>query len=96
MNGVDFKIGHKHFLQHVSPISSRFQIVVPHSECAFANGIHLLSSLTLMKPLVQLHIFIFSSSSSGHEVRPINDLFLPHDFIRLVVSLMVVQVFAFR
>jgi hypothetical protein len=33
-----------------------------------------------------------SSSSSCHEVRPINDLFLPHDFIRLAVSLMVVQV----
>jgi len=27
-----------------------------------------------------------SSSSSGHNVEPVNDLFQPHDFIRLVVS----------
>jgi len=33
---------------------------------------------------------------SAHEVRSINDLFRPHDFIRLVVSSMVVQVFFFR
>jgi hypothetical protein len=43
---------------------------------------------------------IISSSSyyysSGHEVRPINDLFGPHYCIRLVVSLMVVHVFVFR
>jgi len=36
------------------------------------------------------------SSSSGHEVRPINDLFRPHDCIRPVVSLVVVQVVFFR
>jgi len=35
-------------------------------------------------------------SSSGHEVRPINDLFRPHDCIRSVVPLMVIQVFLFR
>jgi hypothetical protein len=35
-----------------------------------------------------------SSSSSGHDLRPINDLFRPHDFIQ-IVSLMVVQVFFF-
>jgi len=34
-----------------------------------------------------------SYSSSDHEVRPINDLFRPHDFIRPVVSLMVMKVF---
>jgi hypothetical protein len=31
------------------------------------------------------------TSSSGHEVRPINDLFRPHDCIHLVVSLTVVH-----
>jgi hypothetical protein len=31
------------------------------------------------------------SSSSGHEVRPIHDLFRSHDFIRPVISLTVVQ-----
>jgi hypothetical protein len=36
-----------------------------------------------------------SSSSSGHEVSPINDLFRTHDFIRLVISIEVVRVFAF-
>jgi hypothetical protein len=29
---------------------------------------------------------------SGHEVRPINDQLQPHDFIRPVVSLKIVQV----
>jgi hypothetical protein len=32
---------------------------------------------------------------SGHEVRPINDLFRPHDYIHPVLSLTVVQVFFF-
>jgi len=32
-----------------------------------------------------------SSSSSGYKVRPINDLFGLHDYIRLVSSLTVVQ-----
>jgi hypothetical protein len=36
------------------------------------------------------------SFSSYRGVRPINDLFLPHDYIRTVVSLIVVQVFFFR
>jgi hypothetical protein len=36
------------------------------------------------------------SFSSGHEVRPINDLFHPDDCIRLVVSFMVVLAFVFR
>jgi len=31
--------------------------------------------------------------SSGHEVRPINNLFRPRDCIRLLVSLTVVQVY---
>jgi len=35
-------------------------------------------------------------SPSGHEVRPINDLFQSHDYIRPVVSLIVVHVFVFR
>jgi hypothetical protein len=39
------------------------------------------------------HFRILPSSSSGHEVRPINDLFRTHNCIRLVVSLIVVQVF---
>jgi hypothetical protein len=39
---------------------------------------------------------ISSSSSSSREVRPINDLFRPHDCIRPVVSLTVFQVFSFR
>jgi len=34
--------------------------------------------------------------SSVHEVRPINDLFRPHDSIHPVVSLTAVQVFFFR
>jgi len=34
-------------------------------------------------------------SSSAHEVRPINDLFQPHDYIHPVVSLTVVQLFVF-
>jgi len=29
---------------------------------------------------------VISSSSSGHEVRPINDLFQPHYYIRPIVS----------
>jgi hypothetical protein len=37
-----------------------------------------------------------SSSFSGHEVRPINDLFRPYDCICLVVSLIAVQVVFFR
>jgi hypothetical protein len=50
--------------------------------------------------VVRVYISSSSSSSSlsssfGHEVRPKNDLFWPHDFIRLEVSLMVVQVFIF-
>jgi len=32
------------------------------------------------------------SFSSGHDVRPINDLFRPHDCIRPVVSLIIIQV----
>jgi hypothetical protein len=39
---------------------------------------------------------ISSSSSSGHEVRPINDPFRPHYCIPLIVSLTVVHVFVFR
>jgi hypothetical protein len=35
-------------------------------------------------------------SSSGQKFRRINDIFQPQNFIRLVVSLMVVQVFVFR
>jgi hypothetical protein len=37
-----------------------------------------------------------SSSSSGHEVIPINDLFRPHNCTHPIVSLTVVQVFVFR
>jgi hypothetical protein len=37
-----------------------------------------------------------SSSSSGHEVRPINDLFRPHDCIPPVGCLTAVQIFVFR
>jgi hypothetical protein len=41
---------------------------------------------------MQLHAnWISTSSSSGHEVRPINDLSLPHDYTRPIASLMVVQ-----
>jgi hypothetical protein len=35
------------------------------------------------------------SSSSGHEVRPINNLFCPHDQFSVAVSFMVVQVVFF-
>jgi len=36
-----------------------------------------------------------SSRTSSQEVRPLNDQFRPHDYIRLIVSLMVVQIFFF-
>jgi len=38
------------------------------------------------------NIQIISSPSPDHEVRPVNDLLRPHDSIRPVVSLMVIQV----
>jgi hypothetical protein len=38
-------------------------------------------------------ILSYSSFPSGHEVRPIKDLFRRHDCVLLVVCLMVVQVF---
>jgi len=36
------------------------------------------------------------TSAAAYEVRPINDLFWPHDYIRPVVSLTVIQIVAFR
>jgi hypothetical protein len=39
--------------------------------------------------------FVLSSSTSGHEVWPISDLFWPKDCNCLIVCLMIVQVFVF-
>jgi hypothetical protein len=36
-----------------------------------------------------------AAASSGREVRPINKMFRPQDYIRLVVSFMIVHVFFF-
>jgi hypothetical protein len=50
----------------------------------------------LRENVFQLQNYIaLHAQTSGHEVSPINDLFLPHDCIRPVVSLTVVQVFVF-
>jgi hypothetical protein len=43
-----------------------------------------------------LNTQIYRLFSSDHEIRSINDLFRSHDYIRPVVSLIVVQVFLFR
>jgi hypothetical protein len=54
--------------------------------------------LTVYNNRISLHVkhsLQFMSFSSGHEVRSLNDLFRPHDYIRLLVPLMVVQVFLF-
>jgi len=79
--------------------------VVPFSPVVFQNSnckytaiisfpnpyVHLPVSICAIKSL-QLN-FSSSSFSSGHLSRPTNDLFRSHDCIRLVVSVMVVQVF---
>jgi hypothetical protein len=42
---------------------------------------------SIASAIIRVHEISSSSSSSGHEIGPINDLLLPHDFIRLLVSL---------
>jgi hypothetical protein len=50
------------------------------------------SVLMLFLRARQKNIYTCKIPSSGHEVRPINDLHQPHDCILLVLSLMVIQV----
>jgi hypothetical protein len=42
-----------------------------------------------------LKYYVNTSYSSGHKLRPTNDPFCPHDYIRLVNFISVVQVFVF-
>jgi hypothetical protein len=52
-------------------------------------------TVTIRENIENDHHIWRSSSYYGQEDGPMNGLFRPHDFIRLVVSLMVIQVFFF-
>jgi hypothetical protein len=65
------------------------------------RSVHVIRKLVIiwdaLVPKQNTNIFLnLSSFPSGHEFRPTNDLFRPHDCVRLVVPLTVVQVFVFR
>jgi hypothetical protein len=56
------------------------------------GGIRILNRFKNMRVLVSVAPGIRESSSSGHEVKTLNDLFRPYDCICLIFSLMVVQI----
>jgi hypothetical protein len=61
---------------------------------SFTLPVHVNSVALRHKDVLSITLFSFSPSSSSysvHEVRPINDLFRPHDYIPLVVFLTVVH-----
>jgi hypothetical protein len=59
-----------------------------------AQWLNVIGSTLINRNMIKL--LVSSSSSSGHEVRPINNLFQPYYSIHPVVCLTLVQVFVFQ